>query len=358
MQLLQCAEPVPGQEPADVLRSAVFMANFAAQDLTGRIDASSGVTQLLDALAHPDPHETTYVFAVSDTDVPGELSPLGFPIIPATGDHDEPEYLGWLIATTPLVDNTDVLGISLILDVDLQPIDGALPDEGAEVVRFMLRSAKELARTLGRHTIQLWQQQSLTGDSPLAATLTSAGFESAMALTEYVLPIPAGVVTGDVKLIVNEDFPPEVASQVSEIYADASMDQPWGTLTIEREKWDTQRLAESTAQFRALGTRNIHALAFDGDQLIGISEVWLHEGADPAVGIQGLTYVLPARRTGAAGLDVTLARAAMAAARTEQPQLERIYASAADGHDTQLALLQALGAEPVSRIGAWQLVVK
>lgn len=352
MQLVQFAEPVPGQEPADVLRTAVFMANFAAQDVTGRADASRGVAELFDALAHPAPDARTYIFAATEEAVSGPISELGYPLVPTSGDAPEPEVLGWLVATAPLTDNTSVLELSLVLDVDLQPMDGQLPEESGAVVQFLLEHAAKVAQSLGRSVLQLWQQHCLDMPSVYGEIFEGAGFAPALTMTEFVLPVEDSDIPADVLTVSNEDFPAGIATDVTEIYAAASVDQPWGSLHVEQENWDAARLAESTAHFRALGTENYHAFIVDDEKVAAMSEVWIHAGTDPEVGVQGLTYVQPEYR----GKDysLTVARAALAAAQQAHPELSRVYTSAAEGHTEQLAMIEALTGEAVSRVSAWQ----
>lgn len=357
MQLVQFAEPIPGQEPADVLRTAVFMANFAAQDITGRADASRGVAELYDALTHPAPDACTYIFAATTEQVAGPISALGYPLVPTSGDAAEPDVLGWLIATTPLADNTDVLELSLVLDVDLQPMEGQIPVESADTIAFLLKSAGEIAVALDRTILQLWQQYPLSSNSPYAEAFSASGFDHALAATEFVLPVSEEAVTDGVLVFANENFPAHVLNGVAALYSAASVDQPLGSLRVEREEWDAQRLAESTAHFRMLGTENFHALILDeSDNVIALSELWIHADADPQVGVQGLTYVVAERR--GEGLENSVATAALAAAKKAHPELSRVYASATDGHTSQLELTKSLGGIPVSRVGAWQRLIR
>lgn len=353
MQLIQFAEPIPGQEPADALRSAVFMANFAAQDITGSVDASRGVSELIDALAHPSPDARTYLFAATTDTIEGPTSDLGYPLVPSTGDGSEPSINGWLIVSAPQMDNVNSLELSLILDVELQPMESAMPPQAEETIGFLLTAAATIGEKLGRSILQLWQQYPLREASPLASVFASYGFEAALEVTEYQIPAETAEAAGSVVICADCDFPAGTADSVAALYSAASIDQPLGSLQIEQEKWDEDRLAANTQHFRSLGTRNYHALAFDEAQrVIGLSEVWVHQDARSNVAVQGLTYVLPEHRD--EGLSIKLAGSAIAAARAAHPDLSRVYASAANGHTTQIEMINALGGQAISRVGACQ----
>lgn len=358
MFVYQCAGPVVGEEPSDALRTLVFMANLAAQETTGSADASRGITELIDALATPSPTAHTHIFAVTTDPWAGALgdSQFGYPQFSATGDEAEPPAVGWLIVTQPLADNIHSLDISLVLDADFQPIPGTPPSDAArELVVDMLGISDDIARRFGRSVIHLWDQHALGAASPFAATFRDAGYTCALAQTEYVIPARLAdlLARPDIEVFANTDFPEDLLPGVAELYTAASLDQPLGALDIRRAGWDTARLAESTAHFRALGTENYHAIATtDTGDVVGISEIWIHEGFSPKVAIQGLTYVRSEHRH--RGLGTALKSHAHNAALTAHPELARIYTSVADDNTAMIALNKELGATAISHVTAWQ----
>lgn len=348
MILAQFAEPVPGQEPADALRTLAFMANFAAQTIAGHADASRGVDELIDALAHPAPNSRTYLFAAANDEILGPLSQLGFPEISSTGTDAEPEVLGWLSATIHTRDNTWSMDVSIELDVDL--LEPCSP--GEETVRFLLSQAQQIAQSLGRSHLQLWLPHALDADHPYLDQVRSLGFVRALDSTEYVIPLTNDRASDRVVAFANEDFPESLVASVAELYNRASIDQPHGLLKVEPNSWSAASLAEATAHFRSLGTQNYHTLALDqGGAVIGLSEVWIHAGFSPEVAIQGLTYVLPEHRR--QGLGLELKRSVMATAADAHPQLRRVYTSVADANAPMIELNRRLGATPVNAVSGW-----
>ncbi|MEJ5927081.1 GNAT family N-acetyltransferase [Corynebacterium sp. H128] len=360
MFLAQLAEPNPSEEPADVLRSLALMANFAAQEITGHTDASRGVNELFDALANPSPHARTVVLAM----LPESARSLcqaaadsnSIPLLPCTGTTPDPEALGWLIINLPLADNTHTMELSIVLDVELQPLPGDLAGaEAAEVVRALLEAAASLAPRYGRTVLQLWQQHSLTTNDALAPLFQDCGFEQALTQVESVLSLPLPGKTTDTKTLgfANEDFPEELLPSVAALYQQASADQPFGMLLVEEAPWDESRLQEATSHFRSLGTRNYHALALSpAGQVCALSEVWIHEGFSAEVAVQGLTYVLPEYR--GQGLGEALKRRALAVLQESCPSVQRVYTAVATENAAMLALNRKLGSVPVGYASAWQ----
>lgn len=361
MHLFQCAEPILGEEPADVLRTIAFMANLAAQETTGRIDASRGVGELFDALAHPSPESTTLVFALSPDPVPEEAptSDLGYPLIPSSGAAAEPECVAWLIVNVPELDNRHSIDADIVLDVDLQPLPEEAPSQQAlEVISSLLDHVTVIANQLSRHTIHLWQQHALGATASGTwwnDVFASHGFLPAYTQVESAIPVPASQVDvpDNVLVVSNADFPEDVLEDVTELYTLASTDQPLGTLDIEPSQWDIPRLKQNTAHFRALGTENYHALGLSAaGKVVAISEVWIHQGFSPEVAIMGLTYVHPKHRD--PELAVTVARAAIDAARAAHPELTTIYSAWASDDAAQQALGDQLGSVAVGQVSAWQ----
>lgn len=357
MHLFQFAEPIAGEEPADALRTLVFMANFAAQDITGSMDASRGVGELIDALAHPFPFHRTIVFGVTNDPVSGPLSSLDIPLVPSSGDAGaEPEALAWLIMVLPTLDNTHVAEASIVLDVDLLPIDGRVTDDATETIGFLLNSARRLASALGRTSIHLWHQHALTTTSDFDELFQSAGFSLAHSETDYALEPRKTAVAPGIEVFANENFPESLVEGVARIYELASVDTPRGTLDLDKQHWSPERLAQSTAHFRSLGTENFHAIALGSDgSPVAMSEVWVHDGFSPEVAVQGLTYVVLEHR--GQGLGLAVKQAAITTALTVHPQLSRVYTSVSPDNTAMVELNNRLGATPVARTSVYRLQI-
>ncbi|MEJ5996927.1 GNAT family N-acetyltransferase [Corynebacterium sp. H130] len=352
MQCFQFAEPVPGEEPADALRTVVFMANFAAQDITGSLDASRGADELIDDLAHPAPDHETFLFGIAEDPVEGPVSDLGYPLIPSTGSASEPASLAWFVVDLPTRDNPNLVNVSIVLDVDLLPIGDDASPECASVCRFVLAECERIATSLGRSIIQVWMQHRADEQPALSEVYEEAGFSLAHSEVEFVTTLPRQPA-GDVQVFSNEDFPDQMLEGIAELYCAASVEQPRGSLSTAPEQWDAQRLSAHTAHFRARGTENFHAIATDeAGEPIALSEVWIHQGSNAEVAIQGLTYVKPDYRR--QGLGFAVKSAAMGATLKAHPSVRRIYTSVAPSNQAMLQLNRAFDARPVAAVAVFE----
>ncbi|MDU0477890.1 GNAT family N-acetyltransferase [Staphylococcus chromogenes] len=344
-------------EPSEAIRSLAFMANLAAQEATGTIDASRSPQQLLMELLAPHPDHSTFVLALLAEDAPtSEPGPLGLPTLPLSDDETYRDILGWAILTVPVHDNPHLIEAEIVVDVEYQPLpEEPLSAAAQQVWTALITEISRVAQLLHRNHLVLWQQSALS-DSPathsLGQLLVSHGFHEAH--EELSVAFHADELAHQhhsCEIFVDANFPDDLATKVADIYHLASLDIPHGELPCGPEQWSRERLAAATSHMRQVGTKNIHAIATDdAGTVTGLAEAYLPAGNTDIVDI-GLLYVRPERR--GAGLGAELAGALAYAIQTHLVAVQRGYASIATSNGAARAVAQKSGAREVSRNTAW-----
>lgn len=345
-----------------MIQDMVFMANLAAQETTGTMDASRSATQLLAELATDHPDHETFIVALVEGD--GEAAPLhpalGVPLVPSSADA---EIAGWLILTLSTRDHVDLVEAELVLDAALQPMPGeALGAEAQEAIQQLLTEGARLGASVGRKQFVVWHQQ------PLADSATEASWADALgrlgfapAYSEWTLAVelkdaPRASAEGDNgqttwQTIIDANFPDALVPEVARVYEAASRDIPHGHLPLQPEQWDAQRLAANTANMRELGTQNVHVLATGADGVItAMAEAFLPSGNTSVIDL-GLLYVRPAER--GRGLATAAGQRLAFAIKEHFPAVQRGYAAIAAENTAALTLARKYGGREISRTTAW-----
>lgn len=367
--------PVSGPEgelsPADAVRNFVFMANLAAQEISGDPASSVSTERVLHRLRGSTESDSVLLALV---DAPAPVSPdaeplsgLGYPRLPATetsGDEGIPvEMPGFAHLSLPLLEERHIVEFECVLDVGLLPVPGEeLSLAGRVVYRRLLAEVEALAARLGRTTLQLWLVHP-AGEEPgtgaFARALASHGFE--MGLTEIQgvidldrLDMRETVVPANTRLTVIEgyDVPADLQEGVLDLMTAASTDIPHGMMDTEAAVWTPGRLRSAAVRLRDRGAVNLMVALHDGDGVLAISEFSRHAGSDPTVAEQGVTIVSPHAR--GRGLGRAIKLIGLARVREFLPQVTRVYTSNAVTNTGMRAINDALGMETISRSSAWQ----
>src|SRR5699024_2149884 len=120
--------PVPGAEPADAVVNLVFLANLAAHETTGDTASSSSVERVQHRLRGSVEYDTL-AFAL---EVPDE------------------DPAGYLLVSTPLLEDRDVVEAEVILDAGHLPLPGAgFEPEGRAVLSTLFAEAEAVPPAWG-----------------------------------------------------------------------------------------------------------------------------------------------------------------------------------------------------------------
>lgn len=391
MQLVEIATPqLSGTdwEPADAVRTFVFMANLAAQEACGDAAASTSPQRVVQRL-QGSTESHTYLFAViDDDDAPlAEVGELGLPTIPAIEPSPEMDYLGFIHLSLPLLEERENADIECVLDAQFLPLPGqALDDDGYEVANWMARAALEQAQKLGRSIAQVGLLHPPEADpsyDAMSRVYTELGFQRKHSETQLQMDIPdspaAPLLPQPLRAEIWPDYsiPDEYLDQVLELLTNASTDAHYGKLHVEPIQWTRQRLAEAHARLRQ---RRSHTLLValcehsgtnsdsndnsadignseskDAPRIVALTELSRHEAADPEVCEWTLTVTARGRRR--AGLGMLAKLTALHEVNGYWPDVRRIYCSVADDDPGMNALYERLGARAISRSSAWELAL-
>lgn len=376
-QFFQIARPHHEHEAADVVRSFVFMANLAAQEVTGETGASVSVARVLQRLAGSTESDSLLlVLAESVTDANGYDAPavsgLGYPLLSATlapGQPDpaqELEYLGYLHLSLPQLEDRQLAEFECVLDAAYLPVPGQeLEADGQAVYTRLLAETELLAHQLDRNILQLWQTHPAepeVGATALAALLENHGYARGlvelqgllplMEISRHPAPLPAGIT-----LTVCHDraLPESLIDGVLALLHQASQDVPRGTLDTEPQAWNRQRLAAAEARRHDTGLEVLLSILCDREGPVALCELHRHPASEPGTVEQGVTVVLPRAR--GRGLGFAVKHHACVAAQQRWPLAERIYTSNAESNTAVRAINAALGMRPISQGTAWQKIL-
>ena len=153
--------------PSDEIRDFVLAANVAAQDATQDPAASAAPERVVTQLAG-SAESATYLFALCEAPPLGEVSELSYPLISSTDNPrecgirghawpgGEPNFVGFIHLTLPLLEDTSIAEIECVLDIDLLPLPGeSADDKTKQVTARLLASAEHIAAQLGRSRAQI-----------------------------------------------------------------------------------------------------------------------------------------------------------------------------------------------------------
>ncbi|QGU07625.1 hypothetical protein COCCU_08505 [Corynebacterium occultum] len=367
------ARPVRGQEPSDVVRSFVFMANLAAQEITGETGSSVSAARVVQRLAGSTESDSLMVVMAESGPGMWEIDPdTGHSLLPSTltegfADVSEDyEYLGFLHLSIPLREDLAMVELECVLDAEFQPVPGErLTAEGSQVYQSLLAEGESLARTLGRKVIQLWQTHPVTEDpgaESFAEQLRAAGFlpdlvevQGVIELFEVsrqspILPADVGVDYFDSHLI-----PDSHLEGVLGLLYQASLDIPHGQLYLEPQRWTRERLAEAEARRLNTGLEVAYVVLSDAAGPVALSELHRHPASEPGTLEQGITVVSPRRR--GQGLGRMVKHLALIQAMERWPWAERVYSSGGAQNAGMLHINRSLGMREISRGTAWQKIL-
>lgn len=339
MQLVSLARPVPGQGPADVVRTFAFLSNLMAQEATGDRRASVTVDRVLTRLAGSEDSDAI-LLALIDEPVLAPVGPLGLPQLPSSGDDRSFDVAAFAYLSVPLLEERRVLEVELVYDVTYLPLPGEeLASEGAEVQAELLAGVEKYAKFLDRDILQLWS------DRPVP------GFERAVTVTQWVLDRPTPLSPHrPVQLVENYALSGRTALEVAGLLTVASADANYDGLYTETATWDPQRLQQAAARQRHRGERNLLALLKDEDGRVhALAEFTGHAEADTTIAELGVVAVRRDARGNGLGSAVLAAGIA-----SLDPEITRLYASAATTDAATARLLAPYRPETLASTTCWQ----
>jgi len=337
LQLVQIDRPVPGAEPADAVVNLVFLANLAAQETTGDTASSTSVERVQHRLRGSVEYDTL-AFAL---EVPGE------------------DPAGYLLISTPLLEDRDVVEAEVILDAGHLPLPGAgFEPESRAILSTLFAEAEAVAARLGRGVVQTWllhPADETPGIGGWADVLRERGYSLGLTEIQGVVEVgvgapdwPAGVT---VEVVRNLDFPPPLVDGVLALYHRASVDVPTGGLVAEPVDWTRDRLAAAARRVRNTGREMVSVVLSDATGVIGISEITRFPGSEPGIVEQGITVVDVRARGRGHGLRIK--QEALRAA-AEHLGAQRVYTSNAADNTWMVDINRRLGWRVVSGGSGWQ----
>ncbi|MDO5511324.1 GNAT family N-acetyltransferase [Corynebacterium sp.] len=339
MQLVPLDRPVPGAEPAADVVNLVFLANLAAQEITGETASSTSVERVQNRLRGSVEYDTRAFSLVAPDEDPA----------------------GYLLLSTPLLEDTQVADVEVILDAAHLPLPGAdFEPEARAVLDHLYSAAESLAHKLGRRLVQTWllhpaAEEPGTGD--WAHLLRSRGYELGLTEVQGVVTVgdaptwPAGVT---VEVVRDLQFPTALVPGVLELYHRASVDVPHGGMQADPVDWTPKRLRAAAERVRTTRREVVTVVLSDATGPIGISEITRFPGSEPGIAEQGITMISPTARGRGYGLE--LKKAALQAASAELGAT-RVYTSNAADNPWMIRINRHLGWQVISGGSGWQKVL-
>lgn len=360
-----------GGQPTDVVRNFVFLANLAAQEVSGETGTSVSVARAVQRLAGSTESDSLMLVLAEPLGQLPDLprSELGYPLLSSTteagadGEQPELEFHGFVHLSIPQHEDLDAVELEIVLDAAHQPVPGQSPgDTARQVYQLLLAEVSPVARQLGRHVLQLWETHRPEAEFPFLAQLRTAGFRPGLAEIQGVIEVAAAAETGpelpdDVSVAVLHDPNPVPAllPGLLELLHLASVDVPHGELRSEPQEWSPQRLAEAEARRLDTGLEVVSVLLVDAAGPVALCELHRHPASEPGTAEQGVTIVHPRRRGTGLGRAVKIQALRETAGRW--PSVERVFTSNALGNTGMLAVNRGLGMRPVSHATAWQRIL-
>ncbi|MCL0244833.1 GNAT family N-acetyltransferase [Corynebacterium sp. CCM 8835] len=373
MRPVQFTTP-PLSSPPDTasisLRHWALMLGVHGQQVTGTTDASVSVNSVLNTLSG-GPDVRVIGLAVVDDDDPvtahaiatADISDLGYPLIPSTGDDPAPVAYAWAVISVPLRENLSVCGVEITLDVPYLPLPGErLGDEGRDAVDAIITEVAEICGFLGRSVIQIRQLTDAdpTAGDPLDALYRTRGFVPALVEEQTAVPVPArpqtcylpaGYSGRILEGMAPVDAEPGVTDGLCRLLEMFSADLPLEDLVSEPQHWDGARLERVDADTRCTGRTVVWAMVFDGSGTPVAASAFSRDPADsPDVAAQMMTVVHREHR--GRGLARAVKNVLLGAARDRG--IRRIHTATATGSRRIRALNAEYGADPRARDVYWQ----
>lgn len=334
--------PAPGSEPADDVLNLVFLANLAAQETTGDTASSTSVERVQHRLRGSVEYDTV-AYAL-------ELDP-------------EEDYAGYLLLSTPLLEDTHVVEAEVILDAALLPLPGEpLSTEAEEVLGLLYTEAEAGAARLGRSVVQTWLLHP-AGESPgsgdWADLLRGRGYQLGLTEIQGVVSVQAAAPAQTwppplrVEVVRDLAFPVPLIDGVLALYRQASLDIPTGGLDSAEVVWTRERLAAAARRVLNTNREMLSVVLSDGEGVIGISEITRFPGSVPEVAEQGITVIATRARGHGHGLNIK--REVLSRAAAALPGVRRVYTSNAVENTWMININRQLGWRVVSGGSGWQL---
>ncbi|MBI9000653.1 GNAT family N-acetyltransferase [Corynebacterium sp. CCM 9185] len=373
MRPVQFTTPPLGTSPdtaAESVRNWTLMLGVHGQQVTGTADASVSVDSLLNTLSG-GPDVRVIGLAIADDGDPGtaraiattDISDLGYPLIPATGDDRAPVLYAWAAISVPLRENLSVCGLEITLDVPFLPLPGEpLGDEGKAAVDAIITEVGKMSGLLGRSVLQvrqLTEPDPAAGD-PLDSLYRTRGFVPALVEEQAAVPVPARLPRCDLptgyssRILVGMNpvaTEPCVTDGLCRLLEVFSEDIPLGNLVSEPQRWDRARLERADADTRCTGRAVVWAVVCDGSGMPVAASAFSQDLADsPDVAAQMMTVVHRDHR--GRGLAQAVKNTLLGAAHDRG--VRRIHTSTATGATAIRALNAKYGAELRARNVYWQ----
>lgn len=354
-------------EPSDAIRTFVFMANLYAQEATGDPAASASPERVVHRLRGSN-ESLTYIFALVQGKPPlGEVSALGLPQIPSTGECPDYDYVGFIHVSIPLLEERNTADVDFVLDVSFLPLPGEEMDDDAQhIAATLVKHGLDISRKLGRTTVQTGSLHSddTTADAdPFTAFYRQAGFSIKHAERQIVVPVPEQPATALVPAGLGThvwpdyDIPDEYVDDVIALLSVASEDSLTGDLSVEPIQWNRQRLEEAHGRLRS---RNAHTLIIAlvdeaSSAVVALTEIGRHAASDPEVAEWTMTVTHRERRRQKYASRLKLL--ALTALRDRWPEVERTYSSIGVDDEAMNRIYSGLNAEGISQSEAWELAL-
>ena len=343
MRFIPLDRPVPGTEPADDVRNLVFLANLAAQETTGDTASSTSVERVHHRLRGSAEYDTVARAL--------ELDPAEDPA-------------GYLLLSTPLLEDVHVVEAEVILDAAYLPLPGEpLSPEAREVLGLLYGEAESFAARSGRSVVQTWLLHPAgeePGSGEWSDLLRGRGYEPGLSELQGVVsvevPAPEWEPGVSVEVVRDLAFPAPLVDGVLALYRQASVDVPTGGMDADPVDWTPGRLAAAARRVHDTGREMISVVLSDRLGVIGICEVTRFPGSEPDVAEQGVTVVAPRARGHGHGLN--LKKEALRRVPTALPGVRRVYTSNATSNPWMIDINRRLGWRVVSGGSGWQLKLR
>ncbi|MBI8989081.1 hypothetical protein [Corynebacterium meridianum] len=373
MRPVQFTTPPLGSSPdaaADSVRNWTLMLGVHGQQVTGTTDASISVDSLLNTLSG-GPDVRVIGLAVIDDDDPvtartiatADISDLGYPLIPSTGDDPAPVVYAWALISVPLRENRSVCGVEITLDVPFLPLPGErVGDEGEAAVDAIITEIGRICGVLGRDVIQIRQltEADPAVDDPLDVLYRARGFVPVLVEEQAAVPVPprphrcdlpSGYSTRILTGMNPVDAEPRVTDGLCRLLEMFSADLPLEDLVSGPQRWDSARLERVDADTRCTGRAVVWAVVLDGSGTPVAASALSRDPADsPDTAAQMMTVVH--RDLHGSGLARAVKNALFGAA--GDMGIRRIHTSTATGASAIRALNAECGAEVRARNVYWQ----
>ena len=372
--------------PSDEIRGFVPAANVAGQDATPGPAASAAPERVITQLAG-SAESATYLFALCEAPPLGEVSELSYPLISSTDNPrecgirghawpgGEPNFVGFIHLTLPLLEDTSIAEIECVLDIDLLPLPGeSADDKTKQVTARLLASAEHIAAQLGRSRAQITVHHPADcppDADPFYPAIIDSGYHRHLGHIQAYIPAEHATEQTHVarqqahsgaenhpgyRLLAWRDYAiaDEYAPQIRQLLTVASIDVPSGGMELDPIEWTPTRMEQAAQRLRDRGGSTLLFALVDKqtDKICALTEIARHYGSDPTVAEWTLTVTARTRRR--QGLASHVKFEAIHAAQEMWPSVNRIYGSIPDQPGHMRSLYRSLGAVELSCSSTWE----